>query len=97
MALTVRQSKGVFVEYGEDGIALDPDRKVTDLPIFVTHAHGDHASSFKNPEPIKYATEPTYRLLEALSWKKLDNWKPCLLYTSPSPRDRQRSRMPSSA
>ena len=24
-------------------------------------------------------------------------WKPCLLYTSPSPRDRQRSRMPSSA
>ena len=24
-------------------------------------------------------------------------YKPCLLYTSPSPRDRQRSRMPSSA
>ena len=30
----------------------------------------------------------------------LDLWKqsvPCLLYTSPSPRDRQKSRMPSSA
>ena len=27
----------------------------------------------------------------------LDNIKPCLLYTSPSPRDRTRSRMPSSA
>ena len=25
------------------------------------------------------------------------NWCPCLLYTSPSPRDRTRSRMPSSA
>ena len=25
------------------------------------------------------------------------NWKSCLLYTSPSPRDRTRSRMPSSA
>ena len=25
------------------------------------------------------------------------NLKPCLLYTSPSPRDRQKSRMPSSA
>ena len=25
------------------------------------------------------------------------NYKPCLLYTSPSPRDRQKSRMPSSA
>ena len=24
-------------------------------------------------------------------------WKGCLLYTSPSPRDRQKSRMPSSA
>ena len=27
----------------------------------------------------------------------LDNFGPCLLYTSPSPRDRTRSRMPSSA
>ena len=27
----------------------------------------------------------------------LNNLKACLLYTSPSPRDRQRSRMPSSA
>ena len=26
-----------------------------------------------------------------------ENGKPCLLYTSPSPRDRQKSRMPSSA
>ena len=27
----------------------------------------------------------------------IDHWDPCLLYTSPSPRDRQKSRMPSSA
>ena len=27
----------------------------------------------------------------------LEHWSPCLLYTSPSPRDRTRSRMPSSA
>ena len=26
-----------------------------------------------------------------------ENLEPCLLYTSPSPRDRQKSRMPSSA
>ena len=26
-----------------------------------------------------------------------DNWRPCLLYTSPSPRDATLSRMPSSA
>ena len=76
MALTVRQSRGVIVEYGEDSIALDPDRKVTDLPIFVTHAHGDHAASFKNPDLVKHATEPTYRLLEVLNYKGLKNWKP---------------------
>ena len=29
--------------------------------------------------------------------KKSDKGGPCLLYTSPSPRDRQKSRMPSSA
>ena len=29
--------------------------------------------------------------------KKFDKYEGCLLYTSPSPRDRTRSRMPSSA
>ena len=29
--------------------------------------------------------------------KPAEQTKPCLLYTSPSPRDRQKSRMPSSA
>ena len=29
--------------------------------------------------------------------RKIKQEKPCLLYTSPSPRDRQKSRMPSSA
>ena len=32
--------------------------------------------------------------LRQVSWPRID---PCLLYTSPSPRDRQKSRMPSSA
>ena len=31
------------------------------------------------------------------TWLNKRNKKPCLLYTSPSPRDRTRSRMPSSA
>ena len=35
----------------------------------------------------------TQSLVSALSMQSL----PCLLYTSPSPRDRTRSRMPSSA
>ena len=39
----------------------------------------------------KYIDRP-----EKGSWRK-DLFKVCLLYTSPSPRDRQKSRMPSSA
>ena len=31
------------------------------------------------------------------NWQEMDILKVCLLYTSPSPRDRTRSRMPSSA
>ena len=33
----------------------------------------------------------------ANSWRNSNGLKDCLLYTSPSPRDRQKSRMPSSA
>ena len=35
--------------------------------------------------------------LGARNGKKSQSFKACLLYTSPSPRDRTRSRMPSSA
>ena len=38
----------------------------------------------------------TYKLL-SVSWLDPNNPNPCLLYTSPSPRDKRQSRMPSSA
>ena len=38
---------------------------------------------------------PSYE--RALEWYHSDEYKPCLLYTSPSPRDLSTSRMPSSA
>ena len=37
------------------------------------------------------------RYFELLSFKPMSEVNACLLYTSPSPRDRQKSRMPSSA
>lgn len=76
MALTVRRSKGVIVEYNGEGVAFDPSSKTSDYPAFVTHAHADHAAAFRNPEIVKYATEPTYRLLKTLGWRNLQNWKP---------------------
>src|SRR5665811_1394941 len=47
------------------------------------------------PVYIEQGTVPKVQALESNKWDYCAN--PCLLYTSPSPRDRTRSRMPSSA
>ena len=41
--------------------------------------------------------ERRYKLMSKLGVRNLSGFNRCLLYTSPSPRDRQKSRMPSSA
>ena len=43
------------------------------------------------------STDATYNILNDLGFNSISTPKTCLLYTSPSPRDRQKSRMPSSA
>ena len=40
---------------------------------------------------------PDYSVVHKQDWFIKERYKPCLLYTSPSPRDRSLSRMPSSA
>ena len=40
--------------------------------------------------------KPSEDLQQSL-WEALERFNPCLLYTSPSPRDKRQSRMPSSA
>ena len=53
------------------------------------------------PNPIFTGPDVTRQLLvpdsKEFSVNMINFGKGCLLYTSPSPRDRQRSRMPSSA
>ena len=44
----------------------------------------------------KFARGKTKKMMLNL-WPFAKKVNPCLLYTSPSPRDRQKSRMPSSA
>ena len=72
MELKVRQLGGILVEYGDQGVMLDPTRNTHSFPTFVSHAHADHASAFKHPEREKYATQETYDLLSSMGWKKLD-------------------------
>ena len=55
-----------------------------------------------NPENIKYYLNADAILFSSIEvetkFKEYEKqYRPCLLYTSPSPRDRQKSRMPSSA
>ena len=45
----------------------------------------------------KECLDVTLPFEQALGAVNSREYKPCLLYTSPSPRDRQKSRMPSSA
>ena len=46
----------------------------------------------------KFSAQPRqYRIMEGLNASETGVFWACLLYTSPSPRDRQKSRMPSSA
>jgi len=74
VALTVRQNKGIIVEYKGQGVVFDPSGNSHIHPIFVSHAHADHASSFKFQDSPKYATEETVNLLTALGWKNIQNW-----------------------
>ena len=50
------------------------------------------AASITNDAPAVFALDTTI-----VTWTVTDQSGNCLLYTSPSPRDRQKSRMPSSA
>ena len=56
-------------------------------PVTIKIDHAKDASSFS---AIK-------RMYQELGVEDLEQSRICLLYTSPSPRDRQKSRMPSSA
>ena len=67
----------------ETGGRYTPNLKATEISLY------DGLSA-------KSATNPNSFDLRAFI-KPLHRFMPCLLYTSPSPRDRQKSRMPSSA
>ena len=52
-------------------------------------------STSSAPSPSSYSSSAHHQL--AITYDGGSNFSACLLYTSPSPRDRQKSRMPSSA
>ena len=71
---------------GADGTLEDKINELATLPLLF-----DPGTAWN----YSMSTDVCGRLIEVISGKGLDEY--CLLYTSPSPRDRQKSRMPSSA
>ena len=68
-------------------------------PIGLGHVTRDIAivDNFKDISVNFVTGSGAAKILKKLDHKVQDVYNPCLLYTSPSPRDRTRSRMPSSA
>ena len=80
---------------GADGYALTDNQKIVALVSGVCGTSQQGESFFSNPE-IFYGGG--FRDTDGNDVLPGQGWAgPCLLYTSPSPRDRQKSRMPSSA
>ena len=73
------------------------------------HAAGPDVNGkrFEGKDAIRSVFAGLFENVERVHWETLDchiagnkaycEYRSCLLYTSPSPRDRQKSRMPSSA
>ena len=64
---------------------INPDEEGSDIFVHITAVQNSGLNGLNEGQKVTYDLE------------EQRNGKICLLYTSPSPRDRQKSRMPSSA
>ena len=89
-----RSMSGVSIET----IGFDQDHLHMVMVIPPKYAISDVMGRLKSQSASRLRTK--FGFLADVYWKENIVWSPgyfCLLYTSPSPRDRTRSRMPSSA
>ena len=104
-------NKGLFVQDAESVARLvaRAGGTVPDDPVGYTDRGGQRHLSFQfalrlaqllaaaEPATVLSFLDDTDRGWEVAAQQPGSKWMACLLYTSPSPRDRQKSRMPSSA
>ena len=94
LATRIRQKDGIFY------FASYPAKAVLEKARFISRFYGEGEEiipqSIPQNDDIAQFIARVERNDEAFQ-RSLSRAKVCLLYTSPSPRDRTRSRMPSSA
>ena len=81
------QRATAFLELGAYGMTQN----------YLGDVNGGSLSAFTQEARFGFGTQLKYNFSSILSVGADVNYGSCLLYTSPSPRDRTRSRMPSSA
>ena len=85
----------------EDGRADPKSKKATQTfvsDLYVMHANGEYEQINNDPKRFQALMEEHgQRMHDTITRRYKPLYEGCLLYTSPSPRDRTRSRMPSSA
>lgn len=67
MAFSAKRSNGIEVSYKNTMVVLDSVRK-SNLPVFISHAHGDHCKGFKAADET-YSTRATLALAQIASGK----------------------------
>ena len=92
----------VVVGGGIHGAAVARDAAGRGLKVMLAEK-GDYACATSSASSklvhggLRYLEQFEFKLVRESLTERAELLKACLLYTSPSPRDRQRSRMPSSA
>ena len=79
---------------GDEG-ARPRRNDVVDIPIFMTSS--SCTLQINGRYRGEWSSAVTYNVNDIVLYTDGNYYRACLLYTSPSPRDRQKSRMPSSA
>ena len=85
----------VFIQGGEGKLQAKYSPSEEEKPniAIVLHPNPKHGGTMDSK--VNYAA---FKVMKEAGFSTLRiNFRGCLLYTSPSPRDRQKSRMPSSA
>ena len=91
----LREMKGSGTELVT--VIIPPDRQVSDARQMLQNEHGQ-AANIKSKSTKKNVQAAIESAISVLSkYRDAGDRGICLLYTSPSPRDKRQSRMPSSA